>query len=1061
MNKGPTPQSGHPADHLSAAPPVLSEPPVSPAPRLSQAPPVSPIACVLQTPSASRAPRVFPVRTSLRRRRLWTPSVVVLLGLVAGCAPATGGPEAPVASRTVILTEGTNMAVDLSPDGETLVVALQGGLWTLPIQGGEAVRLPAGVEVTHPVWSPDGEQVAFQDFADHYYRIWVVGREGSGLRVLTEGPADHREPAWSPDGSRVAFSSDRGGSGSYDIWSVDVATGELVQWSSGLGEEYSPTWSPDGRRVAWVDGGSVRAVDGVGAGEVLLTDPSGSVGAPSWAPDGRMAWQDRGRRLILDGAPVPPPAGGDPEGEDHFPFPVRWTADGGFIHTADGAIRVRDAQGNHIRDIPFRAALELDRPVPVANLRRLDAPGPRPARGIFAPVLSPDGEQVAFTALNDLWVMPLGGEPVRLTEDRHIEWIPSWAPDGGSIWFNSDRHGNGLPEMYSIDLETRDITRRTDLPGTRMVFPVLSPDGSRVAYIDGADQSLRVIDLATGSSRLVAEQAYASNVGKPSWSPDGRYLVLADIQPFSRRFREGRNLIRVVEVASGQGVFHEPGPLPAQLSERFEAGPSWSPDGAWMAFTMNSVLHVLPVAADGTPTGPARQLTDHIADMPTWAPDSRSVLYLSNGRLRLVGVEGGEANEIPVPLTWSPAIGEGERWIRAGGVWDGVEPTLREDVLIRLEGGRIAELRPFQPERDGPEAAAAAGAEYLDASDLVAMPGLWDAHIHPRVQDFAAGWWTIQLAYGITTVLSNGTSTYHTLLARESIDAGHWIGPRLLAAPIYDGTRTFYGHHRSVGSDDVLELELAAARELEMDYLKAYVRSPADVMRQVARAAAGMGVSSGSHFLSPGIQAGMGGTTHLSATQRMGYSWAQSAGGRSYQDVMALYTEGDFHLSSHHVRTNHILGDDPGILEDPRFRVLMPRGYVFQVEQQASRPPTDEEREATRGDVATPAAILRGGGLVTLGSDSPLSWPALGLHAQLRAFATVLTPHEALQSATINAARFARLDHELGTLEAGKIADLILVRGNPLEDVANAARVELVVKAGVSSTPEELLQGWR
>lgn len=988
-------------------------------------------------------------------------ALAVVAGLAGGCTPEGGSAALEGNSRTVVLTEGTNMAVDVSPDGETLVLALQGGLWLLPVSGGEATPLGAGVEVTHPVWSPDGRQIAFQDFADHYYRIWVVGRDGSGLRVLTEGPADHREPAWSPDGSQVAFSSDRGGSGSYDVWSVDVATGEFTRWSSGPGEEHSPTWSPDGARLAWVDGGSVWAGDGAGEPEMLLTDPSGSVGAPSWGPDGRMVWQDRGRRLILDGTVVPAPAGGDPEGEDHFPFPVRWTADGGFVHTADGAIRVRDAQGNHLRDIPFQAALELERPVPVANTRRLDAPDPRPVRGIFAPVLSPDGTQVAFTALNDLWVLPLGGEPVRLTDDQFIEWVPSWSPDGGSLWFNSDRHGNGLPEMYSIDLESRKITRRTDLPGVRMVFPVLSPDGSRVAYIDGADQSLRVIDLASGASSLVAEQAYASNVGKPSWSPDGRYLALADIQPFSRRFREGRNLIRVVEVATGEAVFHEPGPLPAQLSERFEAGPAWSPDGAWMAFTMNSVLHVIPVAPDGTPTGPARQLTDHIADMPSWAPDSRSVLYLSNGRLRSVGVEGTGGEEIPVPLTWTTALGEGERWIRAGGLWNGVEPTLREDVLIRIQGGRITAVEAFQAERDGPEAAAAAGAVYQDASDLVAMPGLWDAHIHPRVQDFAAGWWTVQLAYGITTVLSNGTSTYHTLLARESIDAGRWTGPRLLAAPIYDGTRTFYGHHRSVGSDEVLEMELAAARELEMDYLKAYVRSPAGVMRRVGRAAAEMGVSSGSHFLSPGIQAGLGGTTHLSATQRMGYSWAQSAGGRSYQDVTALYTGGDFHLSSHHVRTNHILGDDPGILDDPRFRVFMPRGYVFQVEQQASRPPTEEERQSTRDDVATPAAILRGGGLVTLGSDSPLSWPALGLHAQLRAFATVLTPHEALQSATINAARFARLDHELGTLEPGKIADLILVRGNPLEDVSNAARVEFVMKAGVGWTQEELRQGWR
>ncbi len=148
-------------------------------------------------------------------------------------------------------------------------------------------------------------------------------------------------------------------------------------------------------------------------------------------------------------------------------------------------------------------------------------------------------------------------------------------------------------------------------------------------------------------------------------------------------------------------------------------------------------------------------------------------------------------------------------------------------------------------------------------------------------------------------------------------------------------------------------------------------------------------------------------------------------------------------------------------MEDPRVEVLMPRGYLTQLEQQASRPPTEAERQATRDDVRTPAAILQGGGLVALGSDSPLAWPALGLHAQLRAFATAVTPHDALQSVTINAARYTRLDHELGTLEPGKIADLVLVRGNPLEDVANAARVELVVKAGVPWTQEQIRRLWQ
>jgi imidazolonepropionase-like amidohydrolase len=166
-------------------------------------------------------------------------------------------------------------------------------------------------------------------------------------------------------------------------------------------------------------------------------------------------------------------------------------------------------------------------------------------------------------------------------------------------------------------------------------------------------------------------------------------------------------------------------------------------------------------------------------------------------------------------------------------------------------------------------------------------------------------------------------------------------------------------------------------------------------------------------------------------------------------------------LSSQHSQTNNALGDQPGIATDPRLTLLMPAEYVNAIRTQASTPPTAQQREAMRADVAVPAAILQGGGLVTLGTDTPLGWPALGIHARLRSFATGVSNHQALQAVTINAARYARADHELGTVEPGKVADLVFVRGNPLANVSDAANVELVMKNGVSYTIEEILRPFR
>ena len=1000
-------------------------------------------------------------------RSAWSRSPLLLLIAMLGAAAApaatrqgpTDAASQGAAARegrpvTVTLAEGTNMAASASPDGTTLALSIQGVLWTVPTTGGQARRLSApGFEVTWPAWSRDGSRIAFQNYSpDGFYHIWTVAPDGSDARQVTSGPHDHREPAWSPDGTHLAFTSDRGADGSYDVWTLDLRTGAYERKTTADANEAAPAWSPDGTRIAYASGRFVRAVDAAGTTSDLASVADGAVGVPSWTPDGRgVVYQNNDRQLVVAGRAVT-------ADEDVFPFPVSWLPDGRFVYTADGRPRIRGADGGSPSDVSFSAALTFDRPATHNKDHRLDA-APRPVRGIFSPVLSPDGARVAFVALNDLWVMPIGQPPVRLTDDTYVEWVPSWSPDGREIYFSSDRDGSGRPDMYAIDPGTRTVRRVSTIPDSRMVFPVLSPDARSIAYIDGGDQSLRIHDIASGQSRVLAEQAYASNVGKPSWAPDGRTIALADIERANTRYREGRNLIRTVDVATGRAAFQQPGPLPEGLSERFEAGPAWSPDAAWMAFVMSSTLHVMPVGPTGVPTGPARQITRHLADMPSWGPDSRTILYLSNGRLKTIQRDGTGEREIPVDLTYTPAAPQGVTIVHAGGLWDGVSEQIRSDVEIRIEGNRIVSVEPIGP--NSRAEAESSGARFVDARTLTVMPGMWDTHVHPRVQDFTSQWWAVQLAYGLTSVLSNGASTYHTLLQHEALNAGNLVGPRLFTAPIFDGPRTYYAHHRSVRNLEALELELEKARVLDMDYLKAYVRAPAAYMEKISALGTGMGIPTGSHYLSPGIEAGLGGTTHLSATQRMGYGWSESPGGKSYQDVIALYTQGDFDLTATQGQGNNVLGDDPGILTDPRFLKLLPPAYVPAVRTQASTPPTEAQKQRTREDVETPSRILKGGGLVAVGTDTPLAWPALGLHARLRALAYGVSNHQALQAVTINAAKYAHADHELGTVEPGKVADLVMVRGNPLDNVANAANVGMVMKNGVIYTIADILRPYR
>src|SRR5580700_1282104 len=146
--------------------------------------------------------------------------------LAALSATAIAQPAKPSALHTlhkiITVTEGTNMAVAVSPDGKTLIIDLQGMLYSLPSTGGKAKQLTGPlVEASHPEYSPDGNQVVLQSYQGGTFHIWLMKPDGTGLRQLTTGHGDDREPRFSPDGKTVAFSSDRAFKGSYDVWTVE------------------------------------------------------------------------------------------------------------------------------------------------------------------------------------------------------------------------------------------------------------------------------------------------------------------------------------------------------------------------------------------------------------------------------------------------------------------------------------------------------------------------------------------------------------------------------------------------------------------------------------------------------------------------------------------------------------------------------------------------------------------------------------------------------------------------------------------------------------------------